>query len=228
MHGSLAKAIPSVSRAQIAKLDELMVKRFKIPVQQMMELAGYRLAELVRMQYPDRMRILICCGTGNNGGDGIAAARHLLNFGFSPEIFLLTQKLKPDPENQLRIAQELHISIRKKLDTLDYDLIIDCLLGYNIVGEPRPDYSKVIKALNASSIPIVACDLPSGIDTDEGVINETYIHADTILFLSLPKKGCDAVKAAKFVADIGVPKALYPSIGIKAENYFAQESIVSI
>jgi hydroxyethylthiazole kinase-like uncharacterized protein yjeF len=223
--------IPSVTREQIAKLDELMVDYFKIPVVMMMELASYRLAEFIRQRYPEQRRVLLCCGKGNNGGDGIAAARHLLNFGYEPVIFLVSEELKADPATHVEIAKGLDIRILTRFDDLelllhDVDLVVDCLLGYNLEGGPRDAFAEAIHTINESGKPVVACDIPSGVDTDEGPIYEPYVRAETILFLSLPKRGCDQLEGEKYVADMGVPAQLYPMIGLQEKNHFAKESIV--
>jgi len=75
---------------------------------------------------------------------------------------------------------------------------------------------------------IIACDTPSGVDTDKGPIYDLHINASHILFLSLPKIGCKDLKAEKYVADIGVPKDLYKMIGLKAKNYFKKNSIIDL
>ncbi len=70
--------------------------------------------------------------------------------------------------------------------------------------------------------------MPSGVDADEGAVHEPHVRAASILFLSLPKKGCEGLAAAKAVADIGVPAFLYERIKVPAKNYFAEESIIRI
>lgn len=235
--------IPYASRMQIAKLDSLMVRRFRIPVAVMMENAGYRMAEFVRQEFPlqkkgqknakKNRRILICAGKGNNGGDGIAAARHLLNFGYSPSLFLITAQLRGEPKMRLDSAKALGITAFTSLARLAKeikraDIIYDCLIGYNMSGALKEPFGAVIHLLNNAGKPIIACDLPSGVDADHGALCPVFIKASHILFLSLPKQGCRSFRAKKFVADIGVPKALYPLINIRAENYFGKKTICRI
>ena len=155
-------SIPYVSRKQIAKLDELIVNHFKISVLMMMENAGYRMAEFVRQQFPKKKNILICAGKGNNGGDGIAAARHLLNFGYSPKLFLITANLKNEPAAYLKIAKMLKIPIFTSLQKLALelkhtDIVYDCLIGYNLRGKPEGKFAAVDRKstrLNSSHIPL--------------------------------------------------------------------------
>ena len=231
--------IPYASRMQVAKLDDLMLRRFRIPVAVMMENAGYRMAEFVRQEFPlqrkekkglKNRRILICAGKGNNGGDGIAAARHLLNFGYSPALFLITAQLRHESKRCLDRAKALGITAFTSLARLAKelkrtDIIYDCLIGYNMRGALREPFGAVIRLLNNAGKPIIACDVPSGVDADHGALHPLFIKASYILFFSLPKQGCKSFRAEKFVADIGVPKALYSLIDIKAEDYFSKKAI---
>ncbi|MBR9680427.1 MAG: NAD(P)H-hydrate epimerase [Candidatus Altiarchaeota archaeon] len=225
--------VPWVSKAQISKLDSLMVNHYKISVIMMMENAGYRMAEFVRLKYPKKKDVLILVGKGNNGGDGLSAARHLLNFGFSPKIFLIDKQLKGPSKRHLEISKKLKIPIFTSIKTLKSELketklIYDCLIGYNLKGEPRGKFKDVIDISNNSKRPIIACDVPSGIDTDKGIIYNTHIKPHSILFLSLPKIGCKKIKSKKYVADIGVPKDLYRKIKVDPNNYFKKNSIIKL
>lgn len=224
---------PAASREQIAKLDEHMVASYGISVTMMMEQAAYRIAELLRMRHPDKKRVLICAGKGNNGGDGIAAARHLRNFGYQPTLFLMTEELGGEPARQLEIAKRLETPIITEIGELDLalpetELLLDCLIGYNLRGELRDEYKEAVLLLNESGKPIVACDVPSGVDADEGAIHEPHIRAESILYLSLPKKGCRNLPCDQYVADIGVPAELYPLIGLPEKNHFAEASILKL
>lgn len=225
--------IPWVKRAEISKLDKLMVKNYKIPIVMMMELAGYRLAEFMQKEYREIKKVLIIVGKGNNGGDGLSAARHLLNFGFKPKIFLIETELKGEPKMHLDIVRKLKIPIISTLDKLKLEIegtevILDCLIGYNLKGEPKGKFKTVIDLINELQKPVVSCDIPSGIDADKGASYKTFIKAESILFLSLPKWGCKNLNSKKFVADIGVPKTLYPKIKVKEKNYFENESIIKL
>ena len=218
--------IPYISRSQAAELDRLMVEHFHVPVLVMMELAGYRLAEFIRMVVPDAKDILIVVGKGNNGGDGIAAARHLLNFGYDPSLYLVQKELGSLSGKQLLMAEAAGVPVPEDLDfgLSQADVVIDCMIGYGLAGEPRGRYRQVIDALNVSGRQIVACDIPTGIDADHGRIYGSCIKASHTLALSLPKKGSKGIGKI-WVADIGVPRALYPMIGVAAEDYFREAQV---
>ncbi len=224
--------IPYVSYKQIKMLDEFMVEQFGVEVVMMMEEAGYRIAEFIRDNF-SRGKLIVCAGKGNNGGDGLAAARHLKNFGYDVEIFLITKELANEPMRYLKIAELMNINLFTSIDELklkikSYDLVIDSLIGYSLSGAPRGIYKEAIEAINTVSCPVVACDIPSGVDTDHGTIYEPYVRATHILFLSLPKQGCKNLLADKYVGDIGVPRELYESIGVAPVNYFQDTSILRL
>jgi NAD(P)H-hydrate epimerase len=222
--------VPYVNLEQARKLDELMVEHFKVPILSMMENAGYKIAEFFRMVLHTPKKILICIGKGNNGGDGLCAARHLLNFGYDVKIFLISENLDGEPKVHLEICKALGIEfvsdLRKELENCD--VVLDCLIGYNLKGAPNEKFAKIIDLVNKSGKEIVSCDSPSGVDTDRGAIYDTYIKAKYVLFLSLPKQGCKDLAAEKYVADIGVPKELYGMIGVEARNYFKDEELLKI
>ncbi len=221
--------MPYISKEQSAKLDKIMPEKFNINTTMMMELAGDRLAEFTRMKCRKK-KILVCVGKGNNGGDGLVAARHLLNFGYSVLIFLVDKSIDTIP---LTIARKLKIPVFSSLQRLskeisETDSIIDCLIGYNLKGKLRDNFRKVFEIINKSKKTVIACDVPSGIDADRGAIYNEHINAQYILFFGLPKKGCKKLNSEKYVADIGIPKQAYPIIKVKAENYFKDKPIIKI
>lgn len=213
-----------ITKKQSAKLDELMTKKFHVSFEMMMELAGYKLAEFIRDNFRER-DILIVAGKGNNGGDGLCAARHLLNFGFSVKIYLASPTPGELPLKHLRIAKALQIPIIESIEK--HGLILDALLGYNLKGKPKPPFDEAINSINKNK-KIISCDIPSGIDADEGIIHDTYVKATHILCLGMPKLGCKKLDAKKFVADIGVPKKLYPFIELEEKNHFSKKGIVKL
>ncbi len=213
-----------ITRKQSSRLDDLMPKKFHIKNEMMMELAGYHLAAYIRDNFKER-EILVCVGKGNNGGDGLCAARHLMNFGFDVKIFLATPDLNELSLKHLRIAYSLSIPVLKSIG--QHQLILDCLFGYNLKGNPKKPFDSFIEAINQNK-KIIACDIPSGIDADEGPIHETYVNATHIVFMGMPKKGCSQLKAKKAVVDIGVPKKLYPLIEVQEKNYFEKKSVIKL
>lgn len=214
--------IPFISREQSTNLDKFMVEH-GVTVEIMMELAGYRIAEFIRDNFSSK-DILICCGKGNNGGDGLAAARHLKNFDFEPKVFI-ADTLNEHAQNYYQIAKNIGIPIVKKVGV--HKIVLDCLLGYNLKGNPRYPLNNIIEEINENNT-IISVDLPSGVDVDKGVVYDPYVKATHILALSLPKQGAKDFPAEHFVADIGVFKEIYSMINVSADNYFKERSIIGI
>jgi NAD(P)H-hydrate epimerase len=179
--------------------------------------------------------MIIMCGTGNNGGGGMVAARHLHNRGVHVKVgFAGTEgKLQDVPYHQWNILKKLNIPILRSLATENADLIIDCLIGYGLSGDPIPPISNWINFANESGVPILALDAPSGLDTSTGKAGNPCIRAKATMTLALPKSGLIASQAHQYsgtlyLADIGVPKELYESMGIEIGNIFAQDTIIKL
>lgn len=208
------------SKSQISELDKLMVDRYGVSVLQMMEIAGLSVAQLA-MQVSKGKRILVLCGHGNNGGDGLCAARHLINYGYSVSIIIAKKELSEPSEKQFNTLIKMGININywpTDIEFSNFDLIIDALLGFNLVGNPREPYASIIRQANSSGIPILSVDVPSGLDADSGEAYSPCIKASYTLALSAVKKGC--VIGKEFVGElylgyIGVPDELYEELKIE-------------
>jgi NAD(P)H-hydrate epimerase len=231
--------IPALSTEQMKEVDRLMVEEFGIGLIQMMENAGRNLAELARRFSGGTVlgkSIIVLCGPGNNGGGGMVAARHLHNWGAQVQVVLIgdVTRLKEVPARHWKIVEKLRLN-RITLDLGPADLILDALLGYGARGDPRPPLSDWIERANASNVPILSLDSPSGLDTTTGEPGKPCVRAEATMTLALPKTGLLAPQAKHFVgklylADIGVPPELYatPSLGFYVDTLFAEDAILQV
>lgn len=110
-------------------------------------------------------------------------------------------------------------------------LIIDALLGYNLKGNPRGNYAKLINEANDSKLPIISLDIPSGIEGTKGLILKPAIMADVTMTLALPKTAFQNLQIIEylgrlFIADISVPNELYKELEINVPCDFFQKSII--
>lgn len=154
------------------------------------------------------LRVGIVCGKGNNGGDGLAAARLLLSAGAFPLVHVLggAEALEGVPAIMRdrflsvggRIADELSAAIDGA------DVVVDCLLGTGTSGAPRPPYDAAVHALNAAPAPTVACDLPTGVDADTGAVPGEAIRAAVTVTLAARKRGLYLAPASAFVGRLVV------------------------
>ncbi|MCI0552762.1 MAG: NAD(P)H-hydrate epimerase [Anaerolineae bacterium] len=227
--------IPALTTEQMREVDHLMVNEFGITLIQMMENAGRSLAELARRLNSGNVlgkSIIALCGTGNNGGGGMVAARHLHNMGAQVSVMLTADpnKLKEVPSHQWSILKRLQLD-QVKFDLEASELILDAMLGYGAAGDPRPPIKDWIERANASGIPILSLDAPSGLDTTTGKPGRPCIQAETTMMLALPKTGLLALQARDLVgelylADIGVPSELLQRIGIRVDPLFSNGPII--
>lgn len=232
--------IPAVTAEQMAKVDRLLIEEYGFLLSQLMENAGRNLAEQARRMLSGSInakKIVVLCGTGNNGGGGMVAARHLHNRGAQVQVQLVgnESQLKDVPAQQWRILQKIEIpgatSTAERIEKPD--LVIDAIIGYGLKGDARPSVADWIEWANRVQCPILALDLPSGLDATTGIPGNACIRATNTLTLALPKTGLLAAPAKPFVgdlflADIGVPPELYPRLGFEVEAMFAQDMIIAI
>ncbi len=233
--------VPVVSTAQMQEVDRLMLQEYQISLLQMMENAGRALADLARTlldgDIVDRP-IVVLAGRGNNGGGGLVAARHLLNWGAWVQILCTYPPVgyAGVPAQQLATLQAMGAPLAWAEDGWELppsDLVIDAVIGYGLSGDPSGPARNLIQLANSTVAPILSLDTPSGVDTDNGHLFAPHVRAAATMTLALPKRGflnADATEACGdlYLADIGVPPALYTQVGIQPPNLFARDQIVPL
>jgi NAD(P)H-hydrate epimerase len=217
------------------RIDDVTIREFQVDVLMLMENAGRATATMARRMLQGTTigkHVACLVGGGNNGGDGMVAARHLANWGANVEVIVGTtkDKMKDVPLGQLHILEKMEIPILSKGYALaNYDLLIDGLIGYGLEGNPRDRIAVIIKDANASGRPILALDLPSGMNATTGEAYDPCIKAATTLTLALPKTGFLAPSASPYVgdlylADISIPRKVYQSFG--QQNILFQKDLL--
>ena len=216
-----------VTAEEMRKIDDMSIREFQVDVLMLMENAGRAAAVLARQMLLGQTigkRVACLVGAGNNGGDGMVAARHLSNWGAVVKVISGTSKdkMKSVPLGQLNIIEKMGIPILSTDYVLkDYDLLIDGLIGYGLEGNPRDRIATIIKDVNASGRPVLALDVPSGMNATTGEAHDPCIKATATLTLALPKTGFLAREASLYLgdlylADISIPRKVYQSIGQKS------------
>ncbi|MFW9924067.1 MAG: NAD(P)H-hydrate dehydratase [Candidatus Thorarchaeota archaeon] len=193
-----------------------------IAVLQLMENAGSAAAKIILEKYPAAENIVICCGKGNNGGDGFVTARHLTSLGRKVTVILIGNKNEigsPEARANFNILSEMQFSIRLLVidDSSNIielkgilqkaDLIVDALLGVGITKEPYEPIKSAIKVINNSGKPIVSIDLPSGMWSDISNDTKHMVKCDLVITFhdTKPCLTIDQLKEKVIVAEIGVP-----------------------
>ena len=179
------------------------------PTLELMERAGKGVAEAVLRDYPGAQRIAVWCGTGANGGDGLVVARELHQAGREAVVRLLgaEEKVTGDAGENLRRAREVGVPLVD--EQVPVDVVVDALFGTGFSGAPRREAAGAIDALNAGGEPIVAVDLPSGVNASTGEVAGTAVRAARTVTFHGPKLGL-VVAPGRFhageveVVDIGL------------------------
>ena len=240
-----APPIPALTPDQMSRVDRIMVDDFGVTVLQLMEVAGQAVAAWARERFlggdARGKTVLVLAGSGGNGGDGMVAARFLHSWGGHPAVWLshdaatLRAKRRGPPVRSLRaLGLPIHPPDQDESAAFpDADLIVDALLGFGLSGPPSGPAARLITAANAHPAPVLAVDLPSGLDARTGHPYEPCIRADATLTLALPKTGLLAPTARPVtgelaIADIGIPPQVYARLGVHVEPLFGQQSIVRV
>ncbi len=223
-----------VTAQEMKEIDRLATTEYGVSGLLLMDAAAKHTADAALGSLPRGRagRAVIFCGGGNNGGDGLGAARWLLSYGIRVRVFLIgaePEKLSGDAA----VEKQLYIQAGGRLETLNSeddwllaqlaaeraDVLVDALLGTGFSGELRPAVRRACQLLNKCAAPVVAVDIPSGVQADDGAAARDAVEADATVTMALPKPGLflypGRAKAGKiFVANIGMPNKLlteYPS-----------------
>lgn len=234
--------VPWLTTAQMIEVDRAMVEDYHIELIQMMENAGRNLAHLARNRFLDGnakdRQIAVLAGTGGNGGGALVCARRLHNWGAKVHIFTTkpVAEFTPIPAHQLDILEKMKVTMRGAEaldDSVRADLIVDGVIGYSLKGTPRGNAAAMIRWANGNGAPILALDVPSGVDTSTGATFDPAIRASATLTLALPKAGLNApgvnaLVGELYLADISVPPGLYSGMGLSVGPIFAASDIVRL
>jgi NAD(P)H-hydrate epimerase len=212
---------PILTRAQMQEADRIAIEEVGIPSLVLMEVAGRAVADAAAERANGRP-ILVLSGTGNNGGDGVVAARHLHERGHDVTVVVLgdPDAASPDMVAQLAMAARLGIAPEivsgsdAALDVASlverHGIVIDALFGTGLARAIEGWRAEVIEVVDASDAEIVAVDLPSGIDADTGAVLGVAFHADVTVTFQFPKFGHVLYPGRERtgelrVVDIGIP-----------------------
>jgi NAD(P)H-hydrate epimerase len=243
-----ADSMPALTAAEMAEVDRLAVDVYGITLLQMMEQAGSHLATVAAAELDGDLagkRVLVAIGPGNNGGGGLAAARHLVNRGAIVQVVLArpARRLAEAGRHQLATLLEMGVSCCMAIydisaeeiedELAKADLVIDAVLGYRGRGAPHDEVATLIERIVDADERMLSLDLPSGMDADSGEAPPGAIRSRATMTLALPKRGLVSAVGQErvgrlYLADIGLPAALYARMAIEVGTPFSAGRIVAL
>ncbi len=228
---------------EMREIDYQAINEYGIPSIVLMENAGIRTVEVVEDLLEGRggKNVIVLAGKGNNGGDGLVIARHLLNSGINVETFLLAfpGEITADSYTNYKVLSKLSPNIyqllgeedldRLMLSLLSADLVVDAIYGNGFTGQLSEFEARIVKMVNWSNLPVVAVDVPSGVEADTGKVYGEAIKAVHTVSFALPKLGLVFEPGREYtgtltVADIAIPRTLLEDKQLK-KNLIDHEMI---
>ncbi len=206
-----------VTARQMAAIDRETIDG-GVPGEELMERAGREIVRALLDVFGDLAppaRVAICCGKGNNGGDGLVMARLLDGLGFQVSVMLLAlaDDLSPDAAaNHARLPASVTLYTPAREEWADHwselcgsaDLAVDAVFGTGIQPPLREPYVSLFRAFNRQPVPVLAVDVPSGVCGDTGRVDPVAVLADVTITVSLPKRGLLLPPGRDFVGDLAV------------------------
>jgi len=214
-----------MTRQEIRAVDAWAINTLGVPGVVLMENAGRSCVELIKEKLAKTARPKVCifCGTGNNGGDGYVIARGLVNSGFEIAVVIcgLRDKIKGDAKINLDILERLgqrleqlnlNADIAGQIKTFadGTDMIVDAVFGTGLSGQLSDEYKRLIEGINAQNKPVLAVDIPSGLDCDTGKPLGAAVKAKYTVTFVAAKKGFTEKASAEYIGQVFVA-----SIGIE-------------
>ncbi|KAF9687361.1 hypothetical protein SADUNF_Sadunf02G0085600 [Salix dunnii] len=197
------ESISHLTQREAAEVDEILMGPLGFSVDQLMELAGLSVASSIAEVYKpgEYSRVLAICGPGNNGGDGLVAARHLHHFGYKPFVCYPKRTQKPLYNGLVTQLESLSVPFLSVEDlpvdlSGDFDILVDAMFGFSFHGSPRPPFDDLIQKLvqlrnfaqnHPKSPVIVSVDIPSGWHVEEGDVSGEGVKPDMLVSLTAPK-----------------------------------------
>ncbi|KAI6098889.1 YjeF N-terminal domain-like protein [Pisolithus croceorrhizus] len=218
--------------------EELMSQVGAFSLDQLMELAGLSCAQALANVYSreTHRNVLVCCGPGNQGGDGLVAARHLAMFGYRPVVYMPKFGSKDIYKRLHRQCDNMEIStLPPDIPALEVvlpttNVILDAIFGFSFQGPVRAPFDAVLDRLQASGKPVVSVDIPSGWDVEKGpdVEARTVIRPEVLVSLTAPKEGARKFRGRHFLGGRFVPRSLERKYELNLPEYPGAEQVVEL
>lgn len=219
-----------LNAADAAALDAELMSTPGFCLEQLMELAGLAVAEAVYQVAPpssgEKTKILLICGPGNNGGDGLVAARHLVFFGYDCVVVYPKRPYAKQPhfENLVKQCEDVGIPVLEEMpqDLLGYHAMVDAIFGFSFQGEPREPFATALKQMQSAQteggIPVISVDVPSGWNVDQGDVGNTGFMPQVLVSLTTPKESARNFPGRHFVGGRFLPPAMAAKYNVNVSH----------
>lgn len=230
----LCGGLTLLGQEEAAAIDEELMATPGFSVDQLMELAGLSVAAAVADAFPlpSGRRVLVVAGPGNNGGDGLVAARHLFHFGYAPTVVYPKMSSKQLFTNLITQCKQLNIPVLTEMPSDlegSFDVAVDAVFGFSFKGEPRPPFASMLQALQAApALKLVSVDIPSGWDVEKGDVTGHSLRPDVLVSLTAPKKAAATFVGRHYVGGRFVPPSLAEKYNIRLPPYPGASQIVEL
>ncbi|XP_028402335.1 NAD(P)H-hydrate epimerase-like [Dendronephthya gigantea] len=225
-----------LTQEEAQKIDQELFNEFAFSVDQLMELAGFSVALALTKAYPNTLgkpsAVLVCCGPGNNGGDGLVAARHLKMFGYNPSIFYPKRTDKQLYKNLVTQCTMMDIPFITDLPAASdidgtYSFIVDAIFGFSFKGNIREPFCGVINTLKNVTVPLCSVDVPSGWDVEKGAPDG--LQPDFLISLTAPKLCAKLFKGKyHYIGGRFVPNILHDRYKLELPDYPGTDCCVRV
>ena len=225
MHASTWNVARAYTGSETRAIDQRAINEFSIPGIRLMHRAGRAAFDVLRSRWPDARSVSVVCGSGNNAGDGYVIAGLARDAGFGVQLIQVADpaNLTGDALQAFRFAECRLGSIERSPEDwrIGGEVVVDALLGTGAKGEVRPYFQLAIDRINASAKPVLAVDVPSGVNADSGgLLAANPVRADLTVTFVAAKLGLLTGPGVDYAgeiagADLGVPARAYGSAGIR-------------
>ncbi|KAI3640469.1 hypothetical protein MIR68_001347 [Amoeboaphelidium protococcarum] len=208
-----------ITQNEASEIDLKLVNDYKLPIAILMELAGQAVAQCIADQFSGKQKdckVLFTCGPGNNGGDGLVAARHLTLM--DPQRWQCTVCY---PTKERSVQKDLYAGLIQQLDALkirivtefpvlsEFDIVVDAIFGFGFKGALREPFDRVLSQLFQSRQFIISIDIPSGWDVDSEVTHRScQVNPSMVISLTAPKICMKHYKGIHYLAGRFIPREL--------------------
>ena len=231
----LKMSLKTLSAVNAAALDKDLMSAFAFSLDQLMELAGLSVSQAVYKVHPPSSgkNVLVVCGPGNNGGDGLVAARHLWHYGYKPTIHYPKQSKNELYQRLSTQLKSLDIPFTEDFSSAlkDTNHVVDAIFGFSFSGEVREPFLAIIEALERTKIPVTSVDAPSSWNIENGPPDSgpgSKFQPETLISLTAAKPLVKFFKGRHFIGGRFLPTSVAKKYDLEQPPYEGVDQVVEV